>query len=171
MGQDQGMEIRSAHAGDDEQIAAIHNQSIPAGTAEWTEQLHTAEDRRAWLADKQAAGWPVLVAVDDGRVVGTATYGDFRDSTCREGFRYTVEHSVYVDAEHQGRGIAGSLMDALEKRAQEQGLRVMIGAIDAANESSLAFHTRRGYVEVGRLPDVGYTWDTWRSLVLVQLML
>jgi phosphinothricin acetyltransferase len=165
------MEIRAARADDADEIMAIHNQSIPAGTAEWTESLHTVEGRARWLADKEAAGWPVFVAVDADRVIGTATYGDFRDSSCREGFRFTVEHSVYVDEEFQGRGVAGALMDVLEDEARSRGLRVMIGAIDAANEGSLAFHARRGYVEVGRLPDVGHTWATWRSLVLVQLRL
>ena len=165
------MEIRPATADDVEEITAIHNQSIPAGTAEWTENPHTVDGRAAWLADKQADGWPVFVAVEGERVIGTATFGNFRDSTCREGFRFTVEHSVYVDEDFQGQGVAGALMDVLEGEARARGLKVMIGAIDGANETSLAFHTGRGYVEVGRLPDVGYTWGTWRSLVLVQLSL
>lgn len=165
------MEIRPAVADDVERITAIHNQSIPAGTAEWTENPHTVEGRRNWLAEKEAGGWPVFVAVEGGEVLGTATFGDFRDSSCREGFRFTVEHSVYVDEGAQGRGVADALMDVLEDEARGRGLKVMIGAIDAANTRSLAFHARRGYVEVGRLPDVGHTWGTWRSLVLVQLNL
>ena len=163
------MEIRQATLDDVDTITSIHNQSIRGGVAEWTETSHTMTERTNWLNDKLAAGWPVLVAEESGLVVGTATYGDFRDSTCREGFRFTVEHSVYVDTAHQGAGIASLLMDALEATARERGIRVMIGAIDGANERSLDFHRARGYAEVGRLPGVGYTFDTWRTLVLVQL--
>ena len=165
------MEIRPATLADIETITAIHNQSIPVGTAEWTETPHTVAERTEWLKRKLVAGWPVLVADQADHVVGTATYGDFRESTFREGFRFTVEHSVYIDEDHEGTGIATMLMDTLEQIALDQGLRVMIGAIDGANEQSLAFHRHRGYVEVGRLPNVGFTFDTWRTLVLVQLTL
>jgi len=165
------MEIRSARRSDAEVITRIHNQSIPLGIAEWTENPHSVEERSRWLEQKFGSGWPVLVAEWAEGVVGVATFGDFRDSTRREGFRFTVEHSVYVDEARYGAGIATALMDSLESLARDRGLRVMIGAIDGANEGSLAFHRRRGYVEVGRMPDVGYTFDTWRSLVLVQLML
>ena len=44
-----------------------------------------------------------------------------------------------------------------------------IGTIDAFNERSLAFHLRRGFVEVGRMPDIAFTFDTWRTMVLLQL--
>jgi phosphinothricin acetyltransferase len=165
------MQIRSARPADVEGITRIQNQSIPMGTAEWTEHPHTVEERWRWLEQKFESDRPVLVAESAGEVVGVATFGDFRESACREGFRFTVEHSVYVDEGHHGAGIATELMDSLETLARDQGLHVMIGAIDGANEISLAFHRDRGYVEVGRLPDVGYTFDTWRSLVLVQLML
>jgi len=121
------------------------------------------------LHDRTAADRPVLVAEHNGHVVGVASYGDFRDSGVREGFRFVCEHSVYVDNTARGIGAADALMDELESIARENGLRQMIATIDASNGRSVAFHARRGFIEVGRMPDIGFTFDTWRTMVLMQL--
>lgn len=163
------MEIRDAVDADLATITDIYNQAIPNGDAEWTEVFHTVEERREWLEGRRATGRPVIVADVDGQVVGVASYGDFRDSTTREGFRFVCEHSVYVDASARGTGAADALMDELSDRARANGLRRMVGTIDAFNERSLAFHLRRGFVEVGRMPDIAFTFDTWRTMVLLQL--
>ena len=164
------IEIRDATEDDLPRITEIFNQAIPRGDAEWTERLHTVDERRSWWRDRVAAGRPVLVAAgpDTSTVLGVASYGDFRDSTCREGFRFTVEHSVYVDDAARGSGVADALMDELESRARADGKRVIVATIDALNERSIRFHERRGYVEVGRMPDIGFTFDTWRTMVLLQ---
>ncbi len=147
----------------------IFNQAIPDGDAEWTEVLHTEGERRAWWEERQSTGRPVIVADVDSRVVGLASYGDFRDSSRREGFRFVCEHSVYLDASERGSGAAHALMDELCDRARSNGLRRMIATVDAFNERSIAFHVRRNFVEVGRMPDIGFTFDTWRTMVLLQL--
>ena len=163
------VQIRPATDADVSRVTAIFNQAIPAGDAEWTERLHTDAERLAWLHDRIAAGRPVIVAEHDGDVVGVASYGDFRDSTLREGFRFVCEHSVYVDDTARGIGAAHALMDELESIARTNGLRQMIATIDSSNGRSVAFHARRGFVEVGRMPDIGFTFDTWRTMVLMQL--
>ena len=163
------MLIRDATASDVEAITDIFNQAIPDGDAEWTEVPHTVEERVAWWRERTASGRPVIVADLEGRVVGVASYGDFRDSDRREGFRFVCEHSVYLDASARGTGAADALMDELCDRARSNGLRRMVATIDALNERSIAFHRRRGFVEVGRMPDIGFTFDTWRTMVLLQL--
>lgn len=177
--------IRSATEADVDRITDIVNQAIPAGDAEWTETFHTPADRLTWMHSRFAAGRPVIVAArasddtpessDEERdvtpddVIGLASYGDFRESTCREGFRFVCEHSVYVDENARGSGVATMLMNELESLARQNGLRWMVATIDAINERSIEFHRRRGFVEVGRMPDIGFTFDTWRTMVLMQL--
>jgi phosphinothricin acetyltransferase len=161
--------VRPATEADVGRITDIFNQAIPAGDAEWTERLHTNDERRAWLHDREASGRPVIVAECEGEVIGVASYGDFRDSTLREGFRFVCEHSVYLDDGARGSGVAHALMDELESIARANGIRRMVATIDALNERSIAFHARRGFVEVGRMPDIGFTFDTWRTMVLMQL--
>ena len=164
--------IRDAEEHDVEAITTLYNQHIATRTIEWTERPHTVEARRTWLAEKRSGGWPVLVALsDDGDVVGVATYGDFRDSTAREGNRFTVEHTVHVHESAAGLGVGRSLVEELLGRARSAGLHAMIGAIDGENPASIAFHERLGFVEVGRLPEVGRKFDRWLDLVLMQRIL
>lgn len=82
-----------------------------------------------------------------------------------------MEHTVYVAPAAQGRGLASALLGALEARAAAAGARMLIGAVTASNTGSLAFHLRRGYVEVGRIPDAGWKFGRFHDLVLVQKLL
>ena len=68
-------------------------------------------------------------------------------------------------------GLGRMLMSALIDRARGDGLHVMVGVLDAANEASLAFHERLGFVEVGRMPEVGRKFARWLDVIFVQLML
>ena len=161
--------IRDATDDDLASITNIFNQAIPDGNAQWTERLHTIEERTAWMRDREHHGAPVLVAERDDLVVGVATYADFRDSTSREGFRFVCEHSVYVDRAARGTGVAHALMNELEAHARTHGFTQMVATIDELNPASIAFHARRGFVEVGRMPNIGFTFGTWRTMVLMQL--
>jgi phosphinothricin acetyltransferase len=165
------MNIRDANLDDLGIITDIYNQYIATRTIEWTERLHTIEGREAWLEAKQRAGRPVLVAELEGVVVGVGTYDDFRDSMSREGYRFTVEHSVHVAEAAQSHGVGRSLVLALIERARADGLHAMIGAIDGENPESVAFHEQLGFVEVGRLPEIGSKFGRWLDLVLVQKLL
>jgi L-amino acid N-acyltransferase YncA len=148
--------IRDAGRDDVPAITVIANALIATTTYEWTERLHTEADRAAWLDHKRERGFPVLVACDDdadGAVVGFACYDEFRDVTRWPGYRPTVEHSIHVRRSHWGRGIGKALLDALVERARAAGHRV---------------HTRLGFVEVGRLPEVGEKFGRRLDLVLLQ---
>ena len=163
--------IRDASDDDVPAITAIHNALIPTTTIEWTDVLHTVEDRRRWLAAKRAAGFPVLVAVDGADpadVLGWGAYGEFRDATRWPGYRFTVEHSIHVRGDVQGRGVGRRLLDALIDHARDAGKRVLVAAIDGENERSIAFHARHGFDHVGRLPGVGEKFGRRLDLVLMQ---
>ena len=163
--------IRPATTEDLPAITDIYNALLETTTHEWTETLHTVEERARWLDAKQAAGWPALVAVDedDGSVLGWATYGDFRDSQRWPGYRFTVEHSIHVAERAWRRGVGRALVSALVEHAVADGKRVMIAAIDSGNRRSIDFHAGVGFRQVGHLPGVGDKWGQRLSLVLMQL--
>jgi L-amino acid N-acyltransferase len=160
--------IRAAVTADLPAITEIVDASYDTN-AEWTEERHTVEERARWLAAHDAVGHPVLVAVDNGEVVGWAAYGDFRDSVRWPGYRFVVEHTIHIAERAWGRGVGRKLMDALADHARRSGKRVLVGAIDGANVGSLAFHERIGFREVGRLPGIGEKRGQRLDLVLVQL--
>ncbi len=162
------MDIRHATSADLPAILAITNDAILNTTSSWNVHPTTLEARAQWLADRQAAGLPVLVSVIDGQVAGFGSYGSFR---AWDGYALTVEHSIYVDAAFRRRGAGRVLLAALIDHATEAGKHVMMGVISADNEVSVLLHEQFGFTIVGRLPEVGRKFDRWLDLVLMQKML
>lgn len=163
------MQIRDAGPQDAAGIAAIYNDAVLTTRAIWRVHTVDADDRAAWIAARQEAAYPVLVAVDDdGDVLGYASFGDFRAG---EGYRHTVEHSVYVRSDLRGGGIGRALMHALIARARERGVHAMVGGIEAGNDGSIRLHEQLGFRRVGTLPQVGTKFGEWLDLALMQLTL
>ncbi|WP_223585536.1 GNAT family N-acetyltransferase [Microbacterium sp. OVT16B] len=162
------MHIRDAEIVDLETITEIYNDAVQNTTAIWNERTVDVDDRAAWLADRFRAGYPVLVASDDDGVLGYATFGDWRP---HDGFRHTVEHSVYVRGDQRGRGIGKALMNELIARARAIGKHVMVAAVASENTGSIVLHERLGFIETGRMPQVGVKFGRWLDLTFLQLTL
>ncbi|ADZ72147.1 GNAT family N-acetyltransferase [Polymorphum gilvum] len=163
------MHLRDATAADLPALLAIHNDAVRTLKAIWTDKTETLEDRRTWFDGRRAAGFPVIVAEDAaGRVVGYGSYGPFR---AKDGYRLTLEHSVYVDPATQGRGVGKALLKRLIELARADGYHVLVGAIDGENETSIALHRQFGFETVGRMPQVGIKFGQWLDLVLMTLVL
>ena len=159
------MIVREAEDGDLEAVRRIYNDAVAHTTAIWNEVQVDLDDRRRWAAARRALGYPVLVAIVDGEVAGYGSFGDFR---AFDGYRHTCEHSVYVDGRFRRRGIARALVEALVERARGLGKHAMIAGIEAGNAASIALHAGLGFVEVGRLPEVGRKFDRWLDLVFLE---
>ena len=159
------MHIRQATAADLPGILAIYNDVIATSTAIYLDEPVTLASREAWLADKNANGFPLLVVDDAGAVAGFGSYGPFRPF---HGYRFTVEHSVHVAASHRGQGLGKALVQALLPLARAQGKHVMLGAIDAGNAASIRFHERLGFELTGRMPGLGFKFGRWLDLVIMQ---
>ena len=163
------MQIRNAEDRDLEGITAIYNHAVEHTTAIWNDTRVDVENRRTWLADRRRAGYPVLVAVNDqGDVLGYASFGDWR---AFEGYRHTVEHSVYVRADMRGGGIGKALMMALIGQAKAIGKHVMVAGIEAGNAGSIQLHEKLGFTQVGLLKEVGIKFGNWLDLAFLQLIL
>ncbi|MBD9417309.1 N-acetyltransferase family protein [Pseudomonas sp. PDM16] len=161
--------IRDAADADLAGILPIYNDAVQNSTAIWNETLVDLANRRTWLTDRNAAGFPVLVAVDEeGNVLGYSSYGPWRNF---DGFRHTVEHSVYVRGDQQGKGLGKALLRALIQRACQANLHVIVAAIERENAASIALHERLGFVITGQMPQVGRKFDRWLDLTFMQLNL
>ncbi len=146
-------------------ITAILNDAIRNTMAIWQEDEKTPTEMRDWFAAKQQGAAPVLVARDAEGVAGFASYGPFRPFP---GYRFTVEHSVYVRRDARGCGIGKALLQSLISRARDKGLHVMVGGIERGNAASLKLHAGLGFTETGRLPEVGRKSGAWLTLVFMQ---
>ena len=163
------MKIRNATSADLPALLDIHNDAVRTLKAIWTDKLDTLEDRRAWFDGRKAAGLPVIVAeTEDGAVAGYGSFGPFR---AKEGYRLTMEHSIYVAPDARGKGIGKALLLRLIDLARADGCHVLVGAVDGENAASVALHQKCGFEITGRLPQVGMKFGQWLDLVLMTLVL
>jgi len=162
------MPIRDAREADLPAILAITNDAVRNTTAVWNETPTTLEARAAWLRERRAQGYAVIVVEEARKVAGFASLGPFRPF---EGYARTTELSIYVDRDHRGRGHGSALLAALVERAKALGMHVIVAGIAGDNEESIRLHQRHGFAEVGRMPEVGRKFGRWLDLVLMQRVL
>ncbi len=160
--------VRTATEQDLPAMLEIYNDVIANTTAVWHYEPHTLAMRQEWFAQRKQQGFPVFVAEEDGKILGFSTYGSFRPWP---GYKNTVENSVYVAADSRGKGISKLLLPPLIEAAKQGGIHAVIAAIDAENEISIALHKKFGFVEVGHLKEVGWKFERWLDLKLMELIL
>jgi phosphinothricin acetyltransferase len=153
---------------DTQAILDIINFNILHSTALYDYTIRSFEQQKNILEEKIRKGFPVLVAELDGIAVGFGMYSEFR---FREAYKFTVEHSVYVNENHHGKGIGKLLLQELIQLAKNQKLHTMIAVIDAENQSSIEFHEKFGFKTVGIIKESGYKFDRWLHSVFMQLIL
>ncbi len=163
------MLIRQAREDDLSVICEIYNDAVANTTAIWNETIVDVANRSAWLKARSEAGYPVLVAISDaGEIVGYASFGDWR---AFDGYRHTVEHSVYVQSDSRGGGIGRKLMLALIAEAERLDKHVMVAGIESENTASIGLHQQLGFTETGRMREVGTKFGRWLDLTFMQLVL
>jgi L-amino acid N-acyltransferase YncA len=162
------VQIRSFEIKDTQSILEIINYNILNSTALYDYKIRNFEDQKKILEDKINKGFPVIVAESDGKLIGFGMYSEFR---FREAYKFTVEHSVYVFPDEMGKGIGKLLLIRLIELAKAQGLHTMIGVIDSENKSSISFHEKFGFKNVGTIKESGYKFDRWLDSVFMQLLL
>ena len=162
------MEVRDATLDDLPGILEIFNDAIVNTTSVWRDAPEDLAIRRRWFEARRTREFPVLVAAEGNEVLGFGSYGDFR---MFDGYRHTVEHSVYVRGGRRRAGLGRTLLLALVDRARQQRMHAMIGGIEASNQASLALHATLGFREVARMPEVGCKFGRWLDLVFMQRLL
>ncbi|WP_434288088.1 GNAT family N-acetyltransferase [Celeribacter sp. SCSIO 80788] len=161
--------LRVALAEDASALKAIMAPVIAESTASFSSEERDEAEWAAMVEDRLARGRAFYVAEIKGEVVGYATYDNFRPKN--NGYRFTMEHSVYLNDAAQGLGLGRTLMLMVEQHAREAGHHSMIAAIDADNTGSIAFHKTLGYAEAGRIPQAGFKFDRWLDVLFLQKFL
>lgn len=150
-------------------ILAIFNEAIANSTALYDYQARAPDSMESWFAAKTRANYPVIGVEDEhGELMGFASFGAFR---AWPAYKYTVEHSVYVDARFRGQGVGRALLGAIILAAEKQDYHVMVGGIDAANAVSIKLHESLGFKSCGIVRQAGFKFGRWLDLAFYQLIL
>jgi phosphinothricin acetyltransferase len=161
------VEIRLAERRDAAPLRDIYNHFVNSSTAIFDLVPRTIDEQAQWI-DEHSGGRPALVAVVDGRVVGFGSLSLFRE---RPAYATTVEDSVYLLDEYQGRSIGRLLLEELIRLAGANGFHSIIARIVGGNDASIRLHASCGFEVVGTEREVGRKFGRWLDVVEMQLML
>ncbi|MBE3554017.1 MAG: N-acetyltransferase [Thermicanus sp.] len=159
--------LRDTHPADLPDLLRIYNWAVLHTTATFDLEEQTLEQRTAWFS-KYGKNYPLIVAEEDGKVVGYSCISPFRE---KPAYAKTVELSVYIDKNYWGKGIGKLLVGEIITRARQLGYHTILAGITGDNETSIKLHERFGFRLVARFAEVGYKFGAWRDVLFYQLML
>ena len=158
--------IRPATVADIPAITRIYAHAVAHGTASFELTAPDETEMTKRMQHLLDGRFPYLAAEADGAVTGYAYAALYRT---RPAYRFTVEDSVYVAPERQGRGIGRALLAALIEASAARGFRQMIAVIgDSDQAASIALHAALGFAPIGTFANVGFKFGRWLDTVLMQ---
>jgi RimJ/RimL family protein N-acetyltransferase len=147
-------DVRPATRADADDIAKVHVESWRVGYRgivddEVLDSEEFATNRHAWWRAWQfLPGSEVIVATDDGAIVGFASYGPERSDTDRLVARGEV-YAFYLDPSAWGSGAASPMMSASEERLREMGFSHAVLWVFRDNPRARRFYEKAGWTSSG----------------------
>lgn len=162
--------LREATEADLPYIREIYNYYVANSTVTFDEDAMTLAEWRDKFAYLQKLGMPFIVAVSSSQqILGYALVTPWKQ---KRAYRFTVENSIYLGPAATGKGLGRVLLAELIQRSTAAGLKEMIAVIaDQGAEASLVLHEQFGFHEIGRMGRVGYKFERWLGIVMMQLSL
>jgi uncharacterized protein len=147
--------LRRIRPADHEQVLALNAANVvklaPMDEARLAELEGMADRFDVVEVDGEFGGFVITFA--PGTAYDSENYRWFTERY--DGHFYYLDRIVLTDA-HRRRGLGTFVYDELEQFARRYGRLTLEVNLVPRNDASLAFHDRRGYVEVGQLGDAGH---------------
>lgn len=164
-----GLEIKEASSEDISAIEAIYRYYVENTLISMEEISPSMEELDKRRKTIQERGLPYIVIKWQEEVIGYAYAAPYHT---RSGYYFSVEDSIYVNSEYRGKGIGLLLLTEIISRCQQKGYRQMIAMIaNIPNSASLQLHTKLGFKPIGTLKAIGFKFDTWVDVIIMQRML
>ena len=156
--------IRLATVEDMPQILAIYAPYVENTTVSF-EYEAPAPDAFLQRFQSVTADFPWLVWEEAGQILG---YAYAARPFERPAYSWCAEPSIYLRPDARGRGLGAKLYAALEEILKRQGYCRLYAIITAENQSSLRFHEKMGYRNVGQLHSCGWKLGRWCSIIWME---
>lgn len=161
--------IKSATAGDVESTQSLYAYHVEHGLGTFEEVVPAVAEMQRRFDTIRQNNLPYLIAKIDGEIVGYAYANYFRE---RSAYRFTLEDSIYVSHQHIGLGIGEALLSALINECRDFGAIQLLAVIgDSDNQGSIKLHRKLGFEDVGVMQNVGYKFERFVDVVIMQLNL
>lgn len=160
------MQTRPATPADAAAIRAIYAPYVENTTYTFEFKVPTLEEVHARMTRHPGHVW--LVEEDAEEILGYAYAWPFED---REGYRFTVETSIFIRQDRVGLGVGGTLYSGLIELLKRQGFATAIARIALPNAHSVRLHERLGFRKVAHFERIGHKFDHWIDVGYWQRML
>lgn len=142
-------------------VQDIYLQGIATGNATFQTEAPSWDD---WT--KGHLEHSRFVAVDDlGAIMGWAALSPVSSRCVYAG---VAEVSVYIGADHRGKGVGNKLMQELIKSSEQNNIWTLQAGIFPENTASLQLHQNNGFRVIGKREKIGKMGNTWRDTVLLE---
>lgn len=158
------LNIRPASEADQGAILDIYNEAIVNSNATFDTEIRSHEDQLKWFR-LHKKNHPVVVAEEDGQIVGWASLSPFSD---RCAYDTTVEVSVYIHKDFRGKGFGMKLLKIITLEGGNVGNHVIISRIAQGNDVSIHLHEKIGYRHVGVMEEVGFKFNKFHNVHIMQ---
>ena len=159
--------IRKATEADLNAINDIYNYYVLNSTCTYQMTPETVEDRIKWFS-AHGDKYPVIICEINNEIIGWASISPFHK---REGYKFTVEDSVYIKNGNHGKGLGSRLLKEIIEMTQSIGYHSIIAGISSDQNVSIILHEKFGFKKVAHLKRVGFKFDKWLDVVYYQLLL
>ena len=155
-----GLTLRVAEPRDGAAFAAIYGPIVRDTFISFETDPPSAEAMAERVRQKLPTH-PWLAAELDGRVIGYAHAGPFRD---RAAYRWSVDVTPYVHEDARGEGVGRRLYEALFAILKLQGFRSAFAGVVLPNPRSIGLHEAFAFEPVGVYREVGFKHGGWRDV-------
>ena len=159
--------IRQAMEKDLCAINDIYNWAVFNTTATFDLEKRTMEKALEWFNVHQNERYPLYV-IEKEEIVG---WGSLSPFNLRPAYRFTSEFSIYIDHKYHGKGLGGQLLAYLCHEGKKLDFHSLVGIISAENKASLGLAEKEGFIQVGYYKEVGYKFERWLDVVIMQKMI
>ena len=166
--------IRTATVDDAEALLEIYAFYVKNTAITFEYEVPTLEDFQQRIRNTLKK-FPYLIAEMDGKIIGYAYAGTFKD---RAAYNWSAETTIYLDHTTVKCGVGRILYESLENEMKKRGflnLYACIGYPEHEDEyltkNSAEFHAHLGYKKVGEFHKCGYKFGRWYHMIWMEKLI
>jgi phosphinothricin acetyltransferase len=143
-----------------EQVRRIYLDGLATGHASFEVDAPSWE---SW--DQRFHRHSRLVGRENGQVIAWAVLAPVSSRPCYAG---VAEATLYVAANHRGRGVGKRILQALIESSERNGIWSLYGATFPENTASIQLQLACGFRIVGRRERIAQRHGIWRDTIILE---
>ncbi len=160
--------IRKVQPEDCKAITEIYNEYVLNSVITFETEPLREEEMYVRITEISSYFPYFVYEAEDGRVAGYCYVHPWKEKAA---YQYTLETTVYLSPEYQGKGVGKLLMQQLIEACRQAGCHALIACITEGNEASISMVQGLGFTQVSHFKEVGMKFGRWLDVMDYELLL